>query len=124
MLQKEVLIEEKTLHAGIGEHIGYELGAKMVKDYCNKYNEYGSYFVGRNILEQILSQPGCIGIKVFRGLNEVGEQVYVLTGVNKDGKEMFEINTVSPAGKLESSEGIVADRGQKQGWFDDIIAWL
>lgn len=118
MLQKEVLIEEKTLHAGIGEHIGYELGAKMVKDYCDKYQEAGAHFVGRNIIEQILAQPGCIGIKIFKALNEAGEKTYVMTGVNQEGHEMFEITSVSPSGELKSTEGIVADRNKSDGWVE------
>ncbi len=121
MLKKEALIEEKNLHANIGEHIGYELGAKMVKDYCDKYQEAGSQFVGRNILDQILAQPGCIGIKIFKALNEVGEKTYVLTGVNQEGQEMFEVTAVNPFGEIKKQEGIVADRNGGAGWFDDVI---
>jgi len=121
MLKKEALIEEKNLHANIGEHIGYELGAKMVKDYCDKYQEAGSQFVGRNILDQILAQPGCIGIKIFKALNESGEKTYVLTGVNQEGQEMLEVTAVNPLGEIKKQEGIVADRNQRDGWFDDII---
>jgi hypothetical protein len=121
MLQKEVLIEEKTLHAGIGEHIGYELGAKMVKDYYDKYQEAGAHFVGRNIIEQILAQPGCIGIKFFKALNEQGEKTLVLTGVNQEGSEMFEITTVTPHGEIRKNEGIVADKTGNLGWYDSIF---
>ena len=118
MLQKEALIEEKSLHAGVGEHIGYELGAKMVKDYCDKYQEAGAQFVGRNILDQILAQPGCIGIKIFKALNESGEKTYVLTGVSQEGHEMFEITAVAPKGEMNKTEGIVADKNENVGWFD------
>jgi DhnA family fructose-bisphosphate aldolase class Ia len=121
MLKKEALIEEKNLHANIGEHIGYELGAKMVKDYYDKYQEAGSQFVGRNILDQILAQPGCIGIKIFKALNEAGEKTYVLTGVNQEGNEMFEVTAVNPVGEIKKQEGIVADRSGNTGWFEDII---
>jgi hypothetical protein len=121
MLQKEVLIEEKKLHAGVGEHIGYELGAKMVKDYSEKHNEFGSHFVGRNILEQILAQPGCIGIKIYKGLNEEGVQKYVLTGADEKGNDIFEVTIVSPKGELQQQEGIVADREfERLGWFSII----
>jgi hypothetical protein len=118
MLQKEVLIEQKALHAGVGEHIGYELGAKMVKDYADKYNEFGSQFVGRNILDQILAQPGCVGVKIFNAVNESGCKTYVLVGVNNEGNEMFHVTTVSPSGEISREEGIVADRSGNDGWFD------
>ncbi len=121
MLKKEALIEEKQLHANVGEHIGYELGAKMIKDYYDKYQEAGSQFVGRNILDQILAQPGCIGIKIFKALNEAGEKTYVLTGINQEGQVMLEVTAVNPDGEIKKSEGIVADRSGNQGWFDDVI---
>ena len=121
MLKKEALIEEKNLHANIGEHIGYELGAKMVKDYYDKYQEAGSQFVGRNILDQILAQPGCIGIKIFKALNEVGDKTYVLTGVSQDGQPMFDVTAVNQNGEIKKQEGIVADRNGGAGWFDDVI---
>jgi DhnA family fructose-bisphosphate aldolase class Ia len=121
MLKKEALIEEKNLHANIGEHIGYELGAKMVKDYYDKYQEAGSQFVGRNIIDQILAQPGCIGIKIFKALNEAGEKTYVLTGVSQDGQPMFDVTAVNQNGEIKKQEGIVADRNGGAGWFDDVI---
>jgi hypothetical protein len=90
----------------------------MIKDYFDKYQESGSQFVGRNILEQILAQPGCIGIQIYKGLNETGQKSYVLTGVNKDGHPILEITAVNPNGEIKKEEGIVADRNvEKIGWF-------
>jgi hypothetical protein len=120
MLKKEVLIEaQPQLNANIGEHIGYELGAKMVKDYFDKYNDGDSQFVGKNILNEILSQTDCIGIKIFKGLNETGKMSYVLTGVNSEGKEILELTVVNSNGGIEIKEGIIADRNiGSSGWFD------
>jgi hypothetical protein len=119
MLKKEVLIDEKMkLDANVGEHIGYELGIKMVKDYCDKYNEAGAQFVGRNIIEQILQQPGCIGINIYKALNENGEKTYVLVGMNQEGQPMFDITAVNPNGEIKKQEGIVADRNGSVSWFD------
>jgi hypothetical protein len=118
MLKKEALIAEKQLSANIGEHIGYELGAKMIKDYFDKYQEGGSQFVGRNILDQILAQPGCMGIKIFKALNEAGEKTYVLTGVNQEGNLMLEVTAVNPNGEMKKQEGIVADRNDQDGWVE------
>lgn len=119
MLQKEVLIEEKSLHAGIGEHIGYELGAKMIKDYYDATNQIDCHFVGRNILDQILAQPGCIGIKIHKGLNELGVEKYVITGSDEFGNDILNVMTISPDGSIKNREGIVADRDKESiGWFD------
>jgi hypothetical protein len=122
MFKKEVLIESQPkLNANIGEDIGYELGVKMVKDYFDKFKESETQFVGKNILLEILSQPDCVGIKIFKGLNETGDMKYVFVGVNSDEKEILEITAVNPNGELSKSEGIVADKGwldKENGWFN------
>jgi hypothetical protein len=118
MFKKEALIEKERISASSGENIGVELGAKFIKDYCDKYNEAGAHFVGRNIIEEILAQPGCIGIKIFKALNEKGEKTYVLTGVDQQGVEMLEITTVSPDGSVRTKEGIVADRNDIDAWWE------
>jgi hypothetical protein len=120
MLNKETILrDEMKLHADVGEHIGYELGAKMVKDYYDKYKENTYQFVGKNIIQEILAQPGCIGINILRALNENGEKTYVLLGVNEEGKPIFEIPAVNTFGELKVQEGIVADRNvEVPGWLD------
>jgi len=119
MTKNEVLTQEAPhLHAGVGEHIGFELGAKMVKDYYDKFNEAGSHFVGREIVERILNQPGCVGINIFKALNEKQEKTYVFVGVSQDGQLILENTYVNTAGDFIKEEGIVADRKIGNGWFD------
>ena len=120
-MKKEALITEKKLHAGIGEHIGYELGAKMIKDYFDTYQEGGAQFVGRNILEKILAQPGCIGIEIFKALNEAGEKTYVLTGVNEEGNLLLNYPVINSTGEIIKQEGLVSDRTDNVGWFDSLL---
>lgn len=121
MQYNETVKNEPQVHANVGEHIGYELGAKMIKDYFDAYNEAGSQFVGRNILEKILAQPGCIGIRIFKAMNEKGEKTYVITGVDAAGKPMLELTAVNPSGELTRNEAIVADRNANMGWWDMIL---
>lgn len=115
------LREEKRLNPDVGEHIGYELGAKMVKDYYDTYQEFGSQFIGKNIIEKILSQPGCIGIKLFNALNENNQKTFVITGVDTNGNPILEYAIVNPLGEIRTSEGIVADRIERDGWVDWIL---
>jgi hypothetical protein len=120
MLNKEnVHQDEKKLNVHVGEHVGYELGAKMVKDYYDKYQENSYQFIGKNILSEILSQPGCIGIHILKALNESGEKTYVILGVNEDGSPIFQYPAVNTMGELQIQEGIVADRNiEVPGWLD------
>lgn len=114
--------EEVRLDANVGEHIGYELGAKMIKDYYDKYNDNGYQFIGKNVLTQILEQPGCVGLNIFKGLNESGEKTYVITGVDSEGQPILEVTAVNKNGEIHNKEGIVADRNiTVKGWYDDIF---
>ena len=120
MLKSNVEIrEQSSINELVGEHIGYDLGVKMVKDYFDKYQEGGAQFIGKNILNQILEQPNCIGINVYKALNEQGEKTYVIVGMDKDANPILDITAVNLNGELSKKEGIVADRNKVvQGWFE------
>jgi hypothetical protein len=122
MLKSNVEIQEQNLvDETVGEHIGYDLGVKMVKDYFDKYGEGGAQCVGKNIIEDIISQPGCIGINIYKGLNEKGAKTYVLVGLDKENNPILNYSAVNVDGQIKSNEGIVADRNFGLGWFEDII---
>jgi hypothetical protein len=120
MLKSNVEIKEKTIvDETIGEHIGYDLGVKMVKDYFDTHGEGGAQFVGKNILQDILAQPGCIGINIYKALNEKGDKTYVLVGLDKANNPILEIAAVNSDGQLSQIDGIVADRNKLvRGWFE------
>jgi hypothetical protein len=115
-IKNENLVDET-----VGEHIGYDLGVKMVKDYYDKYGEGGAQFIGKNILLEILSQPGCIGINVYKALNEKNQKTYVIVGLNSNNEPILNYPVVNLNGQLDQKEGIVADRNFGLGWFDTVI---
>jgi hypothetical protein len=108
------MVKNQTLAkpvAAIGEEIGIELGQQMVLDYqASNQNDVHFYEIGRNILDQILAQPGCAGIKFYNAYNEAGEKTLVYVGLNKAGKAIFEFTCNNNEGVLETNKGIVADR--------------
>lgn len=120
MLKSNVEInEQKLLDETVGEHIGYDLGVKMVKDYYEAFGDGNAQFVGKKILQEILNQPECIGISIYRALNENNEKTYVLVGIDKCNSPILENSSISKAGMIEIKEGIVADRNKVvQGWFE------
>lgn len=107
--------------AAIGEEISHELGAKLVKDYQDLNPNDVSYTIGKNILSQILSQPGCVGIRFYNALNEEGNKTLVYVGVNEHGEDIVEYNVINVAGQLGKQNGIVADRTDP--WGDDSSSW-
>lgn len=111
----------------IGEEIGYELGIKMVSDYQKANpNDVHCYTIGRNIIDQILAQPGCVGIELYNAYNEAGEKTLVYTGIDQNGKAILQYTTVNPSGILVAEKGIVADRiraGKPGGLQGDDSWW-
>jgi hypothetical protein len=118
-MNKESLVKEQVNYQSIGEQISHELAAKMVKDHHDKYSEESkSYIVGKTIIDQILAQPSCVGVRFFDAINEAGVKTLVYVGIDSNGKNLLEITTVNDHGKLAVTEGMSGDRGQTNiSWF-------
>jgi hypothetical protein len=87
MLQE---LSTKTNIAQIGEEIGMDLGTQMVKSYQEANpTDVKSYTIGRDIIEKILAQPGCAGIKFFNAMNEGRRKNPCLFGVDSEGKPLL-----------------------------------
>lgn len=108
--------------ATAGAEIGLELGAQFISAYRNANpTDVTAYYVGRNILEQILAQPGCVGMRFYNAYNEAGEKTLVYVGVTAEGHDMLRVTTVTPSGELDAQKGIVADRiiiGGGEKWWE------
>jgi hypothetical protein len=117
MMQNELITREM---AAIGEEIGYELGAQLVKAFqVANPTDIQWYAVGRNIIDQILAQPGCVGIKFYNAYNEMGEKTLVYVGVDANGQTILNYSSVNQTGILETQKGIVADRLSRGGRSSD-----
>lgn len=114
MTQNQTLTKKPL--AEIGEEIGIELGKRMVASYyIANPKDIQNYTIGRNILDQILAQPGCIAIKFLNAYNEVGQKTLVYVGLDKTGKSILKVTAVNIEGRLSSKNGIVADRVRTGG---------
>lgn len=107
--------------AEVGEEITHELGIQMVKDYQNSFpTDVTSYQIGRNILESILAQPGCVGIRFYNAINELGQKTLVYVGLNQNEEVIAEYTTINNIGELAKQKGIVADRAKPPTGIDDL----
>jgi hypothetical protein len=97
--------------AHIGEDIGLAEGASMVQAYRQANpTDTISHTVGRDILLQMLAQPGCEGINIASAAKENGERTLVFVGVDAQGKAITSYPVVNINGQLEQQDAIVADR--------------
>lgn len=109
MTQHELF--ETTTLAEVGENIGLTEGVSLVNAFraANPDATQG-YYIGANILTEILSQPGCVGINFRKCLTETNEEHLVYTGVDADGKDILSYTIVTSTGNIVKQDAIVADR--------------
>lgn len=104
------LTQTKNL-SEVGEDIGLAAGKKMVAAFKEANPDATpGYYIGKNILSQILEQPGCVGIRFRKCLTEFNEEHLVYTGVDTDGKDILSYTVVTNTGDIVKQDGIVADR--------------
>lgn len=116
-MNQNTLLEKKQ--ANVGADIGHEEGYKMVSAFREAYPEaVPGHFIGKNILTQILDQPGCVGVSFRKGLNEAGHEHLVYTGVDAEGNDILTYSVVTTTGDIQLESGIVAD---KTIWDWDIL---
>jgi hypothetical protein len=110
-MQKE--LTTKKDYSKVGEEISHELAADFVKAYGQANpGDVVSYVIGRNIIDQILAQPGCVGMRYYNALNEEGQKTLVYVGVDASGKDIIEKVIVQEDGKLATVTATVADRSE------------
>lgn len=111
VVKGRVIEQNRSFSPEVGEDIGYELGAKMIQRWHKENpDDVLASFTGRNIIESILAQPGCTGIRMFNAINDLGIKQLVLVGVDKDGNNILNFTTIGDNGELIKNKGIVADR--------------
>ena len=102
---------------------------KWFKDYeAANPTDTKSYQIGRNIIEQIMAQPDCAGIRFYNAYNEAGKKTLVYVGVDQFNKAIVEYTVVTNDGNFDSKKAIVADRAQDNdtadSWIDKIWEML
>ncbi|KYP14680.1 hypothetical protein [Flavihumibacter sp. CACIAM 22H1] len=108
MMQNKIL---NTSLAAVGEDIGPELGAKMVKDFQDAYpTENPWVFCGKDILQKILNQPDCQGVRFYHAIDELGRRTLVSVGINSQEEIISEYSAIDAGGIMKREIGIVADR--------------
>jgi len=114
-MQKELLTKKD--YAAVGEEIGHEKGIDFVKAYNEAHPaDFAGHTIGRNIIDQILAQPGCVGMRFYNALNEEGRKTLVYVGIDAEGKDLIRKTVVTEEGTLAYT-GIVADRLDFWEWL-------
>ena len=54
-------------------------------------------YFGKGIVEKIMKQPGCVGVRMYYGKHADGKFGFVIVGVDKNGKEVTPNVLAGPA---------------------------
>ena len=89
-----------------GEEFDLELAATWTKNFREKHPEQPiSHFFGKEILQKILAQEGCQGIRFYHAHNEKGIKHLIITGATSDGKDQLNIAAAGPG---DAGQGFTA----------------
>ncbi len=108
MLQKELLTQKDF--TTLGGEITHEMGNDFIKAYETACPDgQRGFMLGRNILEKILAQPGCTGIRFHHAINQAGQKTVVYVGMDENGNDLLRHTMVTENGVIMSEEAIMAD---------------
>ena len=95
----------------IGALISLEKSKEMIESWQNQEPEaVKSILYGRNIFEQLVQVPGCVGIRVFNGLNDNGQQAFVFVPVGERNQNILNYSVYKEDGMVVV-EAPIADGG-------------
>jgi hypothetical protein len=80
-----------------GHFIPVQEAAKHTKSFRAKHADHGAFahFFGASVIEKLLRQPGCVGIRIYHSTNEKGERDLVIVGVTADGEDILVLKDTS-----------------------------
>ncbi len=75
-----------------GEKITLQEAVKYTKNYRNseKADAIKAEFIGRELLNEVLNQKECVGIRFYFGKHENGNLNLVAVGCDENGEDLYE----------------------------------
>jgi|SRR6185312_11042614 len=115
-MEQKALLTKKD-YSAVGGEISLETATEFTKTYADAHpNENLSYHLGRNIIEKILAQPGCVGMRFYYGYNNEGQKTLVYVGMDANGNDLVKQTMITENGVMMSEQGVVADLIGLGGW--------
>jgi hypothetical protein len=75
-----------------GGEISLNTASAMTKQYRNENpNTTRAHFFGKDIINRLLAQENCVGIRMYYGISENGSKELVLVGVDADENDILDL---------------------------------
>jgi hypothetical protein len=102
----------RTGTLSIDSKVGDPIDLATAKRWADNYrsaltnaDDRRAHYFGYEIIKQVLSQSDCIGIRIYYGIDEVGNRQLMLIGVDSNGNDLLPLE-----GARSTDEGnIIAD---------------
>ena len=90
---------------------GKSVTLEQAKRWTKRYRDENpgavkAHFYGCEKIQEILKEPGCMGIRIYYGIDEEGKKKLVLVGATKDQ------NNILPEGQGKDGGGQLLDEGR------------
>jgi hypothetical protein len=116
-MEEKQLMNSKKLGARLANYTfdgteGDPIALDIAKSWTANFREQNqdgtiAHFFGNEILNQILSEEGCVGIRMYYAIDDKGERQLLLVGVNAKGDNLLPATVVG--GRIEDGGNIIAD---------------
>ncbi len=73
------------------EEFPLETASEWTKNYRETINngEPIAHFFGKDIIQRILNQPDCMGIRIYYALDENGKKQLIIVGANAEENDIY-----------------------------------
>jgi hypothetical protein len=79
-----------VFNGSVGDPLDLTTANQWIANYRSKNPDatHGHYF-GFEIIQQILKEAGCVGIRIYYATNEAGDKKLLLVGVDSEGNDLL-----------------------------------
>jgi len=99
------------LSPDVGKPISKETADRWIKNHDKKHPEKGSiraHFFGSDIINKLLAQDKCVGLRIYYATNDEGVKQLLLVGAREDGNNIWPDGHGSQDGQ-EATAGLIVD---------------
>ncbi|MCI0751137.1 MAG: hypothetical protein L0Y35_04810, partial [Flammeovirgaceae bacterium] len=83
-------IADYDLTGSEGDPITMETATRWIKNYQEENpNQNQAHFFGYEIIKQLLGQDGCVGIRIYYGIDDNGVRQLMLVGTDAKGNDLL-----------------------------------
>ena len=100
----------ELFHTQVGDPLDLAIAKSWRANYTTKNpNDIRGHFFGAEIIQQILAESDCVGIRMYYAIDENGEKKLLLIGVDANGNDLLPLSTNAGGRSASEGDNIVGD---------------